>query len=81
MWSVYLLRCADNSLYTGISTEVASRVEKHNAGKGAAYTRSHRPVELVWVKKMKSESAARKREAAIKKMSKRDKEQLVVGNL
>jgi putative endonuclease len=74
IWYVYMLRCADNSLYTGISTDVAARLVRHNAGTGAAYTRSHRPVTLVWHKRMSSESAARKREAHIKTWTKRDKE-------
>lgn len=76
-WSVYILRCGDGSLYTGISTDVEARVKKHAAGKGAAYTRSHKPITLVWTKHMSSESAARKREAAIKKMTKREKERLI----
>ena len=46
-WVVYLLRCSDNSLYCGISNNIARRVDAHNAGKGAKYTRSRRPVELV----------------------------------
>jgi putative endonuclease len=54
-------------------------VKAHNAGKGAAYTRSHFPVKLVWIKRMKSESAARKREAAIKAMGKQEKEGLIDG--
>ncbi len=78
-WSVYILRCGDGSLYTGISTDVNARVRAHNAGKGAAYTRSHLPVKLAWVRKVKSESAARKREAAIKAMGKREKERLIDG--
>jgi putative endonuclease len=73
-WHVYILRCSDSSLYTGISTNVAERVLKHNAGKGAAYTRSHRPVTLVWSRPSKTESAARKREAKIKRWSKQEKE-------
>ncbi len=76
-WSVYILRCRDGSLYTGISVDVAARLAKHNAGKGAAYTRSRKPVELVWFKKQKSESAARKLEAKIKSLSKKEKEELV----
>ncbi|MFZ2804107.1 MAG: GIY-YIG nuclease family protein [Patescibacteria group bacterium] len=73
-WSVYILRCADRSLYTGISTDVETRVKRHNAGQGAAYTRSHRPVLLVWTEEAKSESDARKREAEIKRWTKTDKE-------
>lgn len=78
-WWVYIVRCNDGSLYTGISTDVAARVAKHNAGKGAAYTRSHRPVTIVWSKKMKSESAARKKEAVLKKMTKSKKEEFIQG--
>jgi predicted GIY-YIG superfamily endonuclease len=77
-WSVYVLRCGDGSLYTGISTDVGARVRAHNAGKGAAYTRSHLPVELVWTRRVKSESAARKREAAIKALSRREKEEVIM---
>lgn len=65
-WTVYILRCVDGSLYTGITTNVEERIKKHNLGKGAAYTRSHRPVILVWQEVATSESAARKREAEIK---------------
>lgn len=65
-WSVYMLRCGDGSLYVGISTDVEKRVQRHLLGKGAAYTRSHLPVELVWNEQAKDESAARKREAEIK---------------
>jgi putative endonuclease len=72
-----MVRCKDGSLYTGISTDVAKRIVAHNAGKGAAYTRSRRPVELVWKRKMATESAARKREVRIKGLSKREKEDLV----
>jgi len=65
-WFVYMVRCADGSLYTGISTDLGRRVQQHNDGKGSAYTKSHGPVELVWSEQAKSESAARKCEAQIK---------------
>jgi len=77
-WHVYILRCRDGSLYTGISTDVRKRLEKHNAGKGAAYTRSRKPVLLLWSACMKTESAARKREAKIKKWSKVEKEEFII---
>ncbi len=77
-WSVYIVRCADDSLYTGISTNVDQRIQKHNAGLGAAYTRSHRPVVLVWSEQVGSESAAKKREAQIKKLSRSQKEELII---
>jgi predicted GIY-YIG superfamily endonuclease len=76
-WHVYILRCSDGSLYTGISTDVVERIKKHNAGKGAAYTRSRLPVALVWEKRMASESAARKREAKIKSWSRVEKLELI----
>ncbi|MEK7473932.1 MAG: GIY-YIG nuclease family protein [Patescibacteria group bacterium] len=78
-WYVYVLRCRDKSLYTGISTDVLARLEKHNAGKGAAYTRSRMPVTLVWSKACKTESAARKREAEIKRWKKAEKEAFISG--
>jgi putative endonuclease len=76
-WHVYILRCRDKSLYTGISTDVEARLLKHNAGKGAAYTRSHLPVVLVWREAAKSESAAKKREAQIKKLTREQKLDLI----
>jgi len=76
-WSVYIVRCCDESLYAGISNNVEERVKRHNSGKGAAYTRSHRPVILVWTEAMKSESAARVREAEIKKWTRKEKLALV----
>lgn len=77
MWHVYIVRCGDGSLYTGIATNVEERVAKHNAGKGAKYTRGRGPVVLVWHEAAESESAARVREAAIKRRPKADKERLV----
>lgn len=72
-----MVRCGDKSLYAGISKNVEERVKRHNAGKGAAYTRSHLPVVLVWTEAAKSESAARKREAEIKGWSRIEKMKLV----
>jgi len=65
-WFVYVVRCRDGSLYTGISTDVAARVARHNAGTGARYTRARRPVELVYTEAKRSRSNALRREAAIK---------------
>lgn len=76
-WHVYILRCRDNSLYVGISTDVDARLKRHNAGKGGAYTRSHRPVTLAWTEQADSESAARKREAEIKKWKRAEKMKLI----
>jgi len=72
-WKVYLVKCADNSLYCGIAKDVSARVEKHNAGKGAKYTRSRLPVELAAVSDEMSKSEALKLEHYIKKQSTEDK--------
>jgi putative endonuclease len=76
-WSVYILRCHDKSLYTGISTNVEKRLQTHNQGKGAAYTRTRRPVILLWQETVDSESAARKREHQIKRWTKKQKEEFI----
>ncbi|MES1172483.1 MAG: GIY-YIG nuclease family protein [Bacteroidota bacterium] len=78
-WFVYVVRCRDGSLYTGISTDVAARVERHNAGAGARYTRARGPVELVHVERKRSRSNALKREAAIKALPRAQKIELVGG--
>ena len=77
MWSVYLLRCVDGTLYCGISTDVDAHVVVHNAGKGAKYTRSRLPVVLVWQAAMKSATDARKAEVDLKRLSKKEKEALI----
>ncbi len=78
-WSVYILRCADNSLYTGVTTDVSRRLDQHNGlvKNGAKYTRNRQPVELVYQEDADSRSAACKREYAIKSLSKSQKEQLI----
>jgi len=78
-WSVYILRCVDGSLYTGIAKDPAARVAKHNAGTGAAYTRAHRPVALVWKEDGFHRPAALVREAAIKSLPRPRKEALIKG--
>jgi len=65
-WRVYLLRCADGSLYCGISKDLEARIEQHNAGKGAKYTRSRLPVKLVATSNALSRSDALKVEHAVK---------------
>lgn len=80
-WSVYMVRCRDGSLYTGISTDVEARLARHNNGKGAAYTRSRKPVTLVWEEEAANESAARKREAEIKSWKKVEKERFLAKNM
>ncbi|HQQ74430.1 MAG TPA: GIY-YIG nuclease family protein [Pseudomonadales bacterium] len=74
IWFVYILRCADGTLYTGITTDLARRVKEHNTGKaGARYTRSRRPVVLVYSEAVENRSEASKREHAIKKLKKKKK--------
>jgi putative endonuclease len=70
VWWVYMLRCADGTLYTGITTDVTRRLAEHNGagGLGARYTRSRRPVHVVHVEATGSRSAAARREAAIKRL-------------
>ena len=72
-WFVYMVRCADGSLYTGIAKDVTRRCEQHNAGTASRYTRSRLPVVLLYHEAHPSQSAALKREAAIKSMDRRGK--------
>ena len=72
----YILRCADGTLYTGWTNDLAHRVETHNAGLGAKYTRSRRPVELIYFEEFNSKEEAMRREAEIKKLSREQKIEL-----
>ena len=77
-WCVYMLRCSDNSLYTGVTNNLERRVDEHNNGKQAAkYTRARRPVKLVYHENAESRSAATKRECEIKALPKVEKEKLL----
>lgn len=80
-WHVYVARCGDGTLYTGITTDPARREAAHNAGRGAGYTRARRPVRLVHLEPAADRSAALRRELAIKRLPRRLKEQLVNGVL
>ena len=74
MYFVYMVKCSDNTLYTGITTDLQRRVQEHNESKkGAKYTRLRRPVRLVYSEECQNRSSASKREAAIKKLKKEDK--------
>ena len=75
----YIVRCCDGSLYTGWTTDLEKRVETHNSGKGAKYTRSRRPVELVYHEEFQTKEEALRRERAIKKLTRNAKEQLLRG--
>ena len=68
-WTVYMLRCADDTLYTGIAIDADNRLKAHNAGRGAKYTRARRPVSLIYREEAANRSQASKREWAIKQMS------------
>lgn len=78
-WWVYVVRCCDGTLYTGVSRDVEARVAKHNQGKGARYTRGRRPVALLHTERKSSQAAALRREAAIKALPRREKLVLVGG--
>lgn len=80
-WTVYILRCADNSLYTGITTDVARRISEHNSGvRGASYTRARRPVELAFSFKASNRSQASRAEAWIKAKDRKTKESIIQRN-
>ena len=74
MWYVYLLRCSDGTLYTGVTTDPKRRLAEHNAGKGGAYTRSKRPVRMVFKEGCLNRSSALKREAKVRNWSRARKE-------
>lgn len=76
---MYVLECADGSLYTGITTDLARRVSQHNAGTGANFTRSRRPVRLLWSEGAAGRSAALRRELEIKGLSRERKLLLIRG--
>lgn len=78
-WFVYMLRCCDGSLYTGCTDHVERRLAVHQSGKGAKYTRSRLPVELVYQEEVTDRSAALRREAAIKKLTRKEKIKLLNG--
>jgi predicted GIY-YIG superfamily endonuclease len=80
IWSVYLVVCADGSLYTGVAKDVPARVERHNQGLGAKYTRGRRPVELLFSEAVGDHGQALRREYAIKQLPREKKIALIAGN-
>lgn len=74
---VYILCCADDTLYTGITVDLKNRISAHNSGKGAKYTRSRSPVKLIYQEQYDGKSEALRREIAIKKLSRTEKLQLI----
>jgi putative endonuclease len=78
MWTVYIVRCADATLYTGITTDLPRRLRAHNQGRaGARYTRARRPVTLVWSRRKRERSAAAREECRIKRLTRREKLALI----
>ena len=76
-WYLYVLRCGDGTLYTGITTDVQARFAQHQAGKGAKYTRGRGPLEVVYTEECEDHSAALKRELAVKALSREEKETMI----
>lgn len=76
---VYMVECADGTYYTGWTEDLERRVAAHNAGRGARYTRSRRPVRLVYAEECADRAAAQRREAALKRLSHREKARLAEG--
>ena len=76
-WTVYILRCADGTLYTGSTNDVARRITAHNDGRGARYTRSRRPVRLRFLHRVRGRSAALRKEALIKRLPRLEKRRLL----
>lgn len=79
-WFFYIVRCNDNSLYSGITNDLAQRIEKHNSGKGAKFTSMRKPVKLVFSEKYDNMSLARRREEQVKGWSKIEKEDMIKGS-
>ena len=76
-WYLYILRCGDGTLYTGITTDVEARLEAHRSGKGAKYTRGRGLLELVYREECENHSQALKRELAVKALSREEKQKLI----
>lgn len=77
MWYCYILECSDSSYYVGITTDLQSRIGKHNRGRGAAYTSTRRPVQLLWSEEHPNRSAAMKRERQLKEWKRAKKHALI----
>jgi predicted GIY-YIG superfamily endonuclease len=79
VWSLYILRCCDGTLYTGVSNDIDRRFLSHQEGKASRYTRTRRPVALVYREECGSRSAALSRECAVKTLSRKKKDELIAG--
>mgnify|MGYP001567929681 FL=1 len=81
MYQLYILRCADKTLYTGITVDLIRRIKEHNTSNlGAKYTRARRPVKLIYAKKFRNQSLAAKAESKVKKLSRQEKLFLIKNN-
>lgn len=78
-WSVYVLRCRDGTYYTGCTSDAQRRLAEHNAGRGARYTRTRTPVELVYQEPQPDRSSAQRRESEIRRLRRPHKEALIQG--
>src|SRR5690606_8119460 len=78
-WHVYIVRCSDGTLYTGVTNDVVTRIASHNAGRGAKYTRPRLPVSLVWSESAGERGDALRRELEIKRLRRVDKHRLIAG--
>jgi predicted GIY-YIG superfamily endonuclease len=81
MWFVYMLRCANGSLYVGETSDVAQRLADHNRGRGAAHTSKHRPLQLAWVERHDTRELCLERERQLKRWSRAKKQALIAGDL
>ena len=79
MWSVYIIQCRDQTLYTGITNNLTKRLEMHESGQAAKYTRGRGPFKLVYQEFLENRSLSTKRESEIKKLTKEDKNSLIEG--
>jgi len=77
VWIVYIIECSDAKLYTGITNDINRRLEEHNSGSGSKFTRARKPVKLAYSEIVRTRSAALKREASIKKLSRKEKLDLI----
>ena len=79
MWSVYIIQCRDQTLYTGITNNLTKRLEMHESGRAAKYTKGRGPFKLVYQEFFENRSISTKRESEIKKLTKEDKNSLIEG--
>lgn len=80
MFYIYILECSDGTYYTGYTDNPERRLAVHNSGKGAKYTKTRRPVKMIYTEAFETKSEAMRREAGIKRLTRKEKENLVYGN-